>query len=135
MKKYNVIVIVLIIFVVGYLAFSVNFFVGIIYINFIVFLEFFSFLLVRNLRKNFQWLIVPNDEYPELDKNGLDKFMKHGHDKELGWTRKPNTEKEEIGKEGKTKYHIDKKGIRKNPGHEKLPKKISCYGDSFVNQN
>jgi len=132
MKKFNALIVILIILIIGILAFYANFFAGIIYVNFIVFLEFFSFLLVRNLRKNFQWLIVPNDEYPELDKNGLDKFMKQGHDKELGWARKPNTEKEEIGKEGKTKYHIDKKGIRKNPEHEKLAKKISCYGDSFV---
>lgn len=103
-----------------------------IFILCIVILELLSYFLIRNLRKKFQWLITPEDESPELSREGLKKFIDHGYDTELGWVRKPNTEKEEIGKEGTTKYYIDRIGSRKNPGHEKLPKKMSFYGDSFI---
>jgi len=102
------------------------------YLGILVGLEAFSYWAVRTLRKDFQWLITPKDELPDFDKEGLKKFIEHGYDPELGWVRKPNTEKEEIGKLGKTKYHIDKNGARKNQGHESLPKIISCYGDSFT---
>lgn len=105
---------------------------AVLYISILVLLELGSYVLVNKLKKDFQWLITSKDEFPELDKKGLKKFMKHGYDPELGWTRKPNTQKEEIGKFGITKYHIDKNSSRKDPGHEKLAKKISCYGDSFV---
>ena len=94
--------------------------------------EFLSILLVKSLRNNFQWLITPEDEYPHLSEEGLRQFFDHGYDPELGWIRKPNTEKKEIGKFGKTKYHIAPQGYRCNPGHEGLPQKISFYGDSFM---
>ncbi len=94
--------------------------------------ELLSILLVKSLRKHFQWLITSEDEYPHLSEEGLRQFFDHGYDPELGWIRKPNTEKEEIGKFGKTKYHIAPQGSRCNPGHEGLPHKISFYGDSFL---
>ena len=94
--------------------------------------ELLSILLVKSLRKHFQWLITSEDEYPHLSEEGLRQFFDHGYDPELVWIRKPNTEKEEIGKFGKTKYHIAPQGYRCNPGHEALPQKISFYGDSFL---
>ena len=95
-------------------------------------LEIFAYFIVNNVREKFQWLITEKkDEIPEIDKQGLKRFIKHGYDPELGWIRKPNTEHDERGVDGKTTYHIDKKGRRKNPGHEKLKSIISCYGDSF----
>ncbi len=102
------------------------------YFAVITVLEIISYMLVHHLRKKFQWFITPLDYYPVIDKRGLAKFIEHGYDSELGWVRKPGTEKEEIGKYGKTKYHINEAGHRKNPGHEVLPVEISCYGDSFV---
>lgn len=101
------------------------------YILTLVVMETASYLLIKTSRKYFQWLITPDDEHPELSKEGLKKFIKHGYDPELGWIRKPNTGKGEIGKFEITRYNIDKKGSRKNPGHERLPKRISFYGDSF----
>lgn len=98
----------------------------------IVVLEVSTYFLVRYLKRDFQWLITPADFFPAIDKKGLSKFVDHGYDAELGWVRKPNTQKEEIGKYGTTRYHIDDKGRRSNPGHETLPKVISSYGDSFV---
>jgi len=102
------------------------------YLVILILLEFFFYALIINLRKKFPWLITPKDEVPVIDPFGLNKFMKHGFDPELGWVRKPNTYKKEIGKEGSTKYHINEKGSRQNPGHEALPEEISCYGDSFT---
>ena len=104
---------------------------GIIFFVIIALLELFSYILIQTLRKDFQWLITPLDKYPIMDEKGLQKFIPHGYDNELGWIRKPNTSKDEIGKYGKTTYHINKEGARANPGHEKLKKLISVYGDSF----
>ena len=86
----------------------------------------------RESRQNYQWLITKKDEFPTLDKKGLEKFFEHGYDQELGWVRKPNTSHEEIGKHGKTFWSIDQKGSRKNPSNEISNSKISCYGDSFT---
>ncbi len=94
--------------------------------------ETISYFLTQYIRKKFPWFITPKDENPPIDVAGLDKFIHHGFDPELGWVRKPNTEKEEIGRWGKTWYHINDQGRRKNPEHEALPETISCYGDSFT---
>lgn len=81
--------------------------------------------LVRYVRKNFQWFITSQDECPTIDKVGLEKFLKHGYDSELGWIRHPGTSKE------KEHYKINKRGARMNPQHENLSISISSYGDSF----
>jgi len=105
---------------------------GFVFLILLIVFELLSHLIINNLRKEFQWLITSKDELPSLDKEGIDKFLEHGFDSELGWARKPLTSKKEIGKDGKTKYHIGKEGARLNPGHENLSKDISCYGDSFT---
>ena len=87
---------------------------------------------VKLVNKKFQWLIISKDERPKLSKTGLKKFIHHGYDSELGWVRKPLTEHEEIGKNGKTIWHIDKNGARNNPIIGFKEGKISCYGDSFT---
>ncbi len=84
--------------------------------------------LVYRVREDFQWFITPEDENPKRDLRKWTKFLKHGGDTELGWVRKPNTNKKECG----TEYHINNKGARNNPNHEKLPSTISTYGDSFT---
>lgn len=102
------------------------------FISLMFIIEGGSFLLVRFIRKNFQWFITPKDFFPLIDNDGLKKFIKHGFDPELGWVRKPFTQKEETGKDGKTLYTINASGARSNPGHEDLNRLISCYGDSFT---
>ena len=87
---------------------------------------------ILKANKIFQWMIVAKDERPNFSKNGLQKFFQHGYDSELGWVRKPLTEHEEIGKNGKTIWHIDKNGARNNPIIGFKEGKISCYGDSFT---
>ncbi|MBS3109534.1 hypothetical protein J4227_03335 [Candidatus Woesearchaeota archaeon] len=102
------------------------------YVLGIIILEILMQVFVNYLRGKFPWMITAKDELPEINPKGLDSFMKHGFDAELGWIRKPNTSKEEKGKEGTSKYHIGANGARKNPGYEKKPLKISVYGDSFA---
>ena len=94
-------------------------------------IEGFFYVLTVFVRKRFQWFITSKDENPDIDEEGLKRFIEHGFDSELGWVRKPNTEHEEVGREGKTKYHIGIHGSRLNPDHENLKKCISTYGDSF----
>lgn len=102
------------------------------YVMFLFVVEYGTYFLINNLRKDFQWLITSEDEEPDLDKKGLKKFWDFGFDPKLGWVRKPNTSKTEAGKFGRTRYNIGKKGYRENPGFEGLKKRISCYGDSFT---
>lgn len=115
------------------------------FLGILVILEVLSYFLVTYLRKRFQWLITPKDEMPEIKKEYIDKFIKHGYDPELGWVRKPNTCKLEHGRYivvernpvkgigvGETIYHINERGARLNPLHSGLPQAISCYGDSFA---
>jgi len=94
-------------------------------------LELVIMVLVKSLRRRFQWLITSSDEVPALDSQGLAKFIPHGYDPELGWIRKPNTWHPERGKCGTTSYHIDAAGSRCNPGHEDGEPLITIFGDSF----
>lgn len=96
--------------------------------------------MIRQFRKNFQWLITAQDKLPNFSTTALDRFLTHGFDPELGWARKPNTQAQESGgtvsetskQYKKSAYHINYRGGRLNPGHEDLPLMISTYGDSFV---
>ena len=88
--------------------------------------------IVRFTRHHFPWMITPLDEEPCIDAQALIKFMEQGFDPELGWIRKPSTEKDEKGKWGTTHYRIDKDGSRADPGHENLETLVSAYGDSFA---
>lgn len=132
MKKTNAVIVLTALLIIGIMILSYSYKFAILFLIFLVLMEAFSYFLVKKLSQDFQWLITPDDEFPVLSKDGLSKFVKSGYDEELGWVRKANTEKEEIGKDGKTMYHIDSRGSRKNPGHENLPIKISFYGDSFL---
>lgn len=97
-----------------------------------LFCEVLFHIFITKLNHKFQWLIIAKDKYPFFSKALLDKFFSESFDLELGWCRKPNTSKQEKGKHGVTKYHINEKGQRKNPNHEHLPMCISTYGDSFT---
>ena len=95
-------------------------------------IELVVYVRVYFVNKKFQWLIIAKDENPPLSQEGLKKFIPDGYDSELGWVRKPNTEHIEKNQQGTTKWTINPKGARINPGFENLNSKISCYGDSFV---
>ena len=132
MKKSNALLIGIILLILISLISVVSVVHGIIAIAALVALEILSRKVVYSLREHFPWIITPLDEMPKLDPKAVAKFAKQGFDAELGWVRKPLTKKAELGKYGTTSYYINKKGARANPQHEKLPSKISCYGDSFA---
>lgn len=91
------------------------------------------FALVLWLRRGCQWLITPGDLMPRIDADGLQRFVEHGWDPHLGWTRKPGTVHDEQAKDGTTScYHIDAGGARRNPGFEERPADILVYGDSYA---
>jgi hypothetical protein len=89
--------------------------------------------LVRWLKRDCPWLITRADLKPEIDRDGLARFIAHGWDVELGWVRKPNTENTEIGKGGKTtRFRIDETGARADPGYPASPLSAIALGDSYT---
>ncbi len=96
-------------------------------------LELATGVLVQWLRQKCAWLITGRDRNPVIDEAGLDAFMEHGWDPELGWVRKPNTRHGEWGRLGvRTSYSLDRLGARTNPGFENRPVEILAYGDSYT---
>lgn len=73
--------------------------------------------------------LVTIDEMPRVTNAMVDRFYDHGFDAELGWIRKANTSKKDLGRYA---YRIDHRGSRANPGHEELPLTFSTYGDSYA---
>lgn len=94
--------------------------------------EVIAHFFFNHIRSKFQWFITGRDEKPKFSEKLLDKFFSDGFDAELGWSRKPNTSKNEQGKDGTTTYHINQYGQRLNSVHEKKTILISTYGDSFT---
>lgn len=88
-------------------------------------------VLVRSLRKEFQWLITEVDELPIFPQKALDKFINSSFDKELGWVRKPDTSGIEKGKYGDITFFIDSDGSRKS-SYPNLIKTIAVFGDSYA---
>jgi hypothetical protein len=99
----------------------------------VCFVEILSQILVIYLRKDCPWLITSKDHVPDIDQDDLNRFVKHGWDSELGWNRKPLTERDEYSSTGnKTTFHIDQLGARKNPGFENQAPEILACGDSYT---
>jgi hypothetical protein len=95
----------------------------------IILFEFFSFLLINFLSVNPKTkTIIVKDKIPNISESLIDKFYEHGFDPELGWIRKKNTMKTDMGKP----YTIDEYGARANREHAHLPLLVSCYGDSYT---
>lgn len=97
--------------------------------------------LVRSLRSDFQWLITASHDTCKMpDPESAARFFQKGFDDELGWDRKPNTQKIEVVKTigeyrpnaKQAGYKINACGARHNPSHEEWPIRISTYGDSFA---
>ncbi len=89
--------------------------------------------LIVWLRGGCAWLITNRDRLPKIDTRGLDAFMEHGWDPELGWVRKPNTRHGEMGRKGvRTSYSLNHFGARTNPGFEARPVDVLAYGDSYT---
>ena len=57
----------------------------------IVSLEVFIYLLVKIYKKNFQWILTDEDEYPVFNKKKFKLFKENSFDKNLGWIQKLNS--------------------------------------------
>jgi len=98
----------------------------------LLFVELVLFLVVNYFRREFQWLITKADEIPAFDRKALGKFIRNGHDPDLGWTRKPNASGVEKKQGGETTYTIDADGARTNSqvlGKQAL---VAVFGDSYA---
>ena len=99
-------------------------------IFFILSLEIFLYFFIHYNKKNFQWLITENEEFPEFKKKDIDGFFKSSYHKNLGWLKKANITDFHDKIKKKTKFSIDKFGARKS-NYRNYKKKIEAYGDSF----
>ena len=93
-------------------------------------LEIFFQFLINYFRNEFQWLITEKDDRPVIDKAAFNKFINTTFDKELGWTKKPNSSGVEKGKFSNIEFKIDENGSRKNPFGSKTS--IVTFGDSYT---
>jgi len=73
--------------------------------------------------------VIVKDATPKITPEMLDRFFDSGFDSELGWIRKANISKVDLGK---YPYSIDEKGSRSNSEHAFLPSLIGTYGDSYT---
>ena len=96
-------------------------------------LEAMAMALTHWLKKGCPWIITPAALAPPIDRRGLESFVEHGWDGELGWVRKPHTAHDETAKGGGTvRYHIDETGARLSPGFEGAPPLALACGDSYT---
>lgn len=87
---------------------------------------------VRSLRRDFQWLIVPADEAPEIPAKLIEDYARLSFDSELGWVRRPKTSGKDMTEGGLVTFQIDDRGARLNPGFEGRPSKVAVFGDSYA---
>ena len=98
-------------------------------LTFLIFFEFFIFILFSRLKKKFKWLISSEDLNPMFTENKFQNFIKKNYDKLLGWDRKPETSGFEISNR-KTHFKINKFGFR---GKKKYKRDLyNVFGDSFA---
>ncbi len=88
-------------------------------------------LLVKSIKKKFQWFIEEKDSYPKFDKKKFENYLKNSFDKNLGWTRKANSSGYDSSGGKKIKFNIDHDGSRKSKFKNKIAKYAS-FGDSYV---
>ena len=95
----------------------------------IIFFEIILNFLIRNLKKDFKWLINYEDEKPRFEKKSLSSFYQNSFDNLLGWDRKKNSSGFELSTK-KTFFYISKIG---NRGKSKFKKtEFDVFGDSFA---
>jgi hypothetical protein len=100
------------------------------FVSFFIILEISIQFLIKYFRKEFQWLVIEKDTYPKIDKKAFRKFIDTTFDKELGWTRKPNSAGIERGKFNDIRFQIDENGSRKN--HINSETSVVSFGDSYT---
>jgi hypothetical protein len=94
-------------------------------------LEIILRILVFLLKKNFQWIITKEDEFPKNIFNKLNKFYKTSYSRKLGWDRKINSSGTERLNKKITFFKIDRNGARNSNKFYKN-KKVLVLGDSYA---
>ena len=94
-------------------------------------LEVLLIAIVSLCRKSFPWLITLKDELPLFEPQALKKFIDNSFDSNLGWTRKPNSNGVENGKQGPITFHVDASGSRSMPTTANAPV-LAAFGDSYA---
>ncbi len=98
----------------------------------IIAVELVLIVLIKSLRRNFQWLITEEDEIIRWSPEILDKFFAKSFDPELGWCRRPNTTGHEKGAAKDIIYHIGSLGERMYDLHSASSSLVASFGDSFT---
>lgn len=94
-------------------------------------LELLLQVLVRRLRRGFQWLVTPEDEQPLLDVETVSRYGRISFDREIGWVRRPNTRGSDQTTAGVVEFNIGSRGQRYNPDYEGKHSKVAAFGDSY----
>lgn len=97
----------------------------------IISIEIFLIILINFIKKDFQWIITNQDEFPFDSIIEFRKFFKNSFDKTVGWDRKKNTHGSETLNQKKTYFKITNKGFRDTPFKNKKSL-ISVFGDSYA---
>ena len=103
------------------------FFFLIIFISYILF-ELFIFFSLKKFKKNFQWLITEEDEFPVFDKIKFQRFKINSLDEKLGWRQKL----EGSGFKNQKKKYSNSINNHRILLNKKKTKLISSFGDSYV---
>ena len=82
------------------------------FLIFLIFFEIFLILVVKSFKKDFQWIINIDDEFPFKSKTELKKFLSNSYNNNTGWDRNKNSSGYEILNKKKTFYKISKDGFR-----------------------
>lgn len=87
-------------------------------------------VLIRRLRRGFPWLPSPSDVAPDIPAGLVERHR--SFDAELGWCRRPGEHGTELTDRGETRYEVDERGRRHNPGFTGVSARVACFGDSYV---
>ncbi len=94
-------------------------------------LEIIIFFFIKKFKKNFKWLITPEDEFPFKNQEELDEFLNFNYSKELGWDRKPGSKGKEINQGKETYFEITNDGYRKTGNNFNITR-LATFGDSYT---
>lgn len=94
-------------------------------------IELGLYLLLKKIKKVFQWILFPDDIYPKFEKKKFNYYLQNSYSKKFGWVRKSNLTGYDKLDNKKIKFVIDKKGYR-NLINKSKKVKIASYGGSFV---
>ena len=97
----------------------------------LIFFEIFLILVVKSFKKDFQWIINIDDEFPFKSKAELKEFLSNSYNNNTGWDRNKNSSGYEILNKKKTFYKISKDGFRET-SYKNKKSLVSVFGDSYA---